>query len=1629
MSTVNKSRSPYFDDYNRDKGFHEILYTPAKAVQVRELNQIQSMFNEQIQRFGDHVFEDGSVVIPGETNYDLELKYVRVSINNYSNVVNQLGSTNINLVGTSGITANVKLFTVPESPDVSTFYVEYINSSTGGDQAVFADSETLNVFAGNTQITTASVITTGLGSKFTMESGVYYIKGKFVLVPLETIILDKYNSAPSKVVCIEYKETIVTENEDTTLFDNAQGTPNFTAPGAHRLKIDTKLAVFDVADEDSIGDNFVQIFKIVEGQVQETYRGPNYSVLGDVIAQRTYEESGDYTVKSFNIGFSDHQSVFNTVDTTKFAIQLDPGIAYVRGYRVETSSKTNIKADKARDTGIINNSSISAALGYYIEVNNLTALPSVSTLQPVSLKNIGGTEIGTARVRFIAEPIAGTYRLYLFDVKDVTGLRTTTFISSVATIDSNTTVTFTCDVIDPVIKEASFNSLVFPMNIDFVKTLKVNSGQSDTSYSSVKQVIGTTDTSGIITISSNTNEVFVAQDSRYAFGSYTDNNTFLNVSSNYTLAGAPTGSVITINLGIGNASRPVRLNLQIAKEEVIQKIKTTIQIPVTGSLSAGILSLGKADVYKIISVVDNASNDITSLFTLVENKTQSFYDVSYITTTSTVSNPITVTFDYFSHSSGDYFGPDSYVDVTYENIPSENGLRLSDLLDFRPRINDAGTGFTGTGASTGNIPTPFTVVRTDLEHYLKRIDKLFVDSRGVFGISKGVPALDPFAPSNPSDAMVLYTLYVPPYTFNISDVQAERVNNRRYTMKDIGNIESRLSNVEYYVTLNLLEQEAESIQVADPLTGLNRFKNGFFTDQFIDHGTADFAWPGYHVAISDEDAELRPEFSLNAIDLEYNSFESSGIVVNDNIATLPFTEVSYVRQNQRSTTLNVNPYAVYRWTGSLKLNPSMDSWIDTNYADPEVIYRVFNNGNLTQSWNSWSLNWTGASNTQSRDFSRTSAPHSVWGRGAFRRQVDTFRTTTTTRTNIDVVNDRIIDSSVIPFMRTIDVELTGKGNRPNSRLYLFFDNTDINNFVKPDGGSFGDPVYSSVDGDFNATFRIPNTEITKFRTGEKTVVATDEVDNEQQLSTSYAQSLFTSTGLRQIKRQTIVATRSVNTNTNLVRRVWNDPLAQSFLIERNGGAFVTKINAFFSTKDTNVPIVVQIREMENGFPTQNIIPGGEKLLNPSEVNVSNDGSIATVFQFDHPVYLTDGTEYCFVLSSNSNTYNAHIATMGEQDRGTGRFIVRQPYAGVLFKSQNNSTWTEDQQSDLQFEIFVASFQTGVVGTLITDNKDFNNIFLGVNPIETTNASSEVIINRKNHNYIIGTTVSVSNATGANNIGAVDLNKDHVVLEVVSPNQIKIDVGINANATGTIGGASVEISNTIQASVLNPNIPVIDLPNTSMALSVRGTTGQSIDGNETAYIVQTDYSPIDNQVVNELTAPFIITNRNDETVNLSSNRSFKLKAEMFTSNPNVSPVFDLSGASIIAPCTQVTKKDTVLADGSNNWANYRSRVNPLSAPADLVKVYLDVKTIISSNVILSIRVSNSEEEMNDAPWTVIPNITTDVPVDGNSFYEYSYEKSGLTEFVFYQVMIQLKSSSCAVFPTCKRLRVIALSDFT
>ena len=169
---------------------------------------------------------------------------------------------------------------------------------------------------------------------------------------------------------------------------------------------------------------------------------------------------------------------------------------------------------------------------------------------------------------------------------------------------------------------------------------------------------------------------------------------------------------------------------------------------------------------------------------------------------------------------------------------------------------------------------------------------------------------------------------------------------------------------------------------------------------------------------------------------------------------------------------------------------------------------------------------------------------------------------------------------------------------------------------------------------------------------------------------------------------------------------WYDPLAQTFLIaptQYPQGIFIEKLRVCFKTKDADAPVTLQLRPTVNGYPSSTVIyPYGTVTLTPDKVNVTDFPDLDnptkyTDFIFDTPIYMLPG-EHSFVLVSNSNGYEAYVAEVGKLDLVSGLQISEQPYGGSLFKSQNGSTWTADENMDMTFRIFRKVFDTSVTAT-------------------------------------------------------------------------------------------------------------------------------------------------------------------------------------------------------------------------------------------------------------------------------------------------------------------------------------------
>ena len=994
---------------------------------------------------------------------------------------------------------------------------------------------------------------------------------------------------------------------------------------------------------------------------------------------------------------------------------------------------------------------------------------------------------------------------------------------------------------------------------------------------------------------------------------------------------------------------------------------------------------------------------VTNNFTLDSGQRDNFYDIGRIVRKGNVPAPVgklLVVFDYFTHSTGDFFTVDSYATIPYKEIPTYSATRvdpevaepsgeydLRDTVDFRPRVADAtisntnvsltspaqvytadkvtSTSFTfesrdfeGSGGSVTNIPKDGSNFGYDFEFYLPRIDALYLTSNGQFIVSKGTPSENPSDPPVIQEAMLIAEIALNAYIISLDDAQLLIKDNPKYSMSDIAKLESRIDNMEYYTVLNLLEKDAESLQIQDA-NGLDRFKSGFLVDNFAGHATGDVKHPDYRVAVDMQAGELRPKYFMkNVLMNEDNTNEtdraSSNYQKTGSILTLPYEHKVTAEQPYATRVENLNPVLNFSWAGDMRLTPEGDEWFETRRLPDLIVNRegnfdsvlAANRNAIGTVWNAWQTQWSGVTATSSTRFRERS-----WARARprvpFRPIIErTTSTTTTSSTRSGITTsvvprisqesrgDRVVSRAIVPFIRARNVHFEATGMKPLTQVYPFFDKRSVAKYVFPTGGGVkgkvsdlvtsligswssiskiefdfqkigGDPLIATVsyrtqtrgayipintqqypgstrsivtesglnltpnsngvvgirgfftdinnalgtddrlydvriydqdgsliprtlyqiesnkrftnigraiDGSTNSFaffntsrfsrrdkqceitirvidgaktllpstgrlkrydylradetslvtdaagsiegyFAIPDARTRnnpRFRTGERVFRLTSSPTNTKSPEPeTFAQATYTATGEIRSTRETIVRTRNgrvVTRNVNQTRTSsntetrdaivgWWDPVAQSFMPQVEGGEYITKIDVFFSQVDDNIPVTCQIREMNTGYPTTKVLPFASKTLLPEECAVSSDATAATTFTFDEPVYVKNGVEVAIVLQTDSPDYLVWISRMGEKDVGGKRLVSEQPYLGVLFKSQNNSTWTAYDMEDLKFKIYRAKFDTTKTGTVKFVNDVVETADLETDPIRSYNGVTKVkVLHRDHHMY-------------------------------------------------------------------------------------------------------------------------------------------------------------------------------------------------------------------------------------------------------------------------------------------------------
>jgi len=473
---TNLNINPYYDDFDSEKNFYKVLFKPGFPVQSRELTTLQSILQNQVEDFGSHIFKEGSVVIPGGITYDNEFYSVKINPTQFGTDVsvyieNFVGKT---VTGqSSGNTAKIQKVVFPDESDeleYITLYVKYLGSDNNFEYSQFEDGELLfaneNVTYGNTTISGgtsfASLIAssaTSVGSASFINDGVYFIRGYFVNVSSQNIILDYYTNTPSYRVGLKIKESLVTAKDDESLYDNAKGFTNFAAPGADRLKIELTL---DKKTLDDTNDtDFVELLRVKNGKIEKITTKTNYNLIRDYIAERTYDESGDYTTVPFELNVENslndrlgNDGVFFPGELTEqgnipsndlACLKISPGKAYVRGYDIEKTGNTILDFDKSRDTETISNVTVPFEMGNVLRVNNVSNTPKIR--QTINLYS----QLGSTDVQI------GEARVYSFNLKDAPySDNTTNWDLRLYDIQTYTKVTLNQAVTSSEIKESFF---------------------------------------------------------------------------------------------------------------------------------------------------------------------------------------------------------------------------------------------------------------------------------------------------------------------------------------------------------------------------------------------------------------------------------------------------------------------------------------------------------------------------------------------------------------------------------------------------------------------------------------------------------------------------------------------------------------------------------------------------------------------------------------------------------------------------------------------------------------------------------------------------------------------------------------------------------------------------------------------------------------------------------------------------------------------------------------------------------------------------------------------------------------------------------------------------------------------
>jgi hypothetical protein len=1171
------------------------------------------------------------------------------------------------------------------------------------------------------------------GTTYSFSSGVVYVQGQYLVVPSGTATV---TASGSSWVGITVTPQVITPDDDLYIRNQDEEVDlEYCQPGADRLVWNFAWTV------DQPGQ--INVREFLNGAPKVKTMPIERTVLERTLAEQLNDVAGSFCVRPFQMKADDHPT-----DDTQMRIWIGPGRAYPEGFPVETYDRRWVDIPKARTTMTRQNSTtgdfyapgatvIGTVEGPYV-VDGLSVKFKVGdgNSHTVALTGSGISASGVATQiedAINAYPSAEADDLieciyYQGHLAMQTAPDKSLTIQSVSS-DAYSVLGLSTGTTEP------GGQRIYPLNDNFVKEV------SDVSYPViiVEQVthngntnIDELDNANVSHIYGASSSLADCHDGKYNWHlgvDFTQNQDSIDFAS---LGGSNPNAGATIYVKYKfnyNATLGARQLIQVVDAQVVKGEEggsdnivftgaTSVTKVIDGSAVAG-LSGEVSDVVSILRVNNTTgqTTDDYGQYMLAKNSTALLHATSQIDWSSATTQPVTSSTYYVSFTAwyhvteGDFVAANSFDMYNYiemaPDISSEYNLR--DCMDFR---------------TAGVIPADGFSPTIDYDFYLGRYDKISIDPEGNFNLMSGTPAVHPVVPRDQGGALTLSLLAVAPYTYGIWDVSLRSVEPLRITQAGIHELQRRIERLEYWQTVNDLEN---SVAYSASAAG----SRGIFTDALTGFGRTDIAFDkngiDFSAAIDTTENCVRLPVSQSGTLLESDVENSVGVRRLGNSIMLDFQPEVLESQPLATTTININPDDIVSFAnGNLSISPEIDVFMDTEQM-PDLNVDYDNNmtsllNNLLPekfnqvSWNAWQSNVPhAAEGAQMAEETGGWDPTAQFAGGAVTAEYiashpsahwtnqigEIWRTGTKQSLQPDrqVVDlgDRVVDMTMVPMMRTkmpdgsdFEITLNATNLIPNGNYAVEISGIQVNAVAtgtSEQGTAFQNKttIKANMAGSFTAKFAMPS----NIPAGQQTIKVYYTAD----ANLSSALHSFFSSGFKSTKQSTTLGFTSPTLRTDTVEEreqlfTYFDPLAQTFIVQRSN-TYIAGVGIFFATKSENIPVTCEIRYVSNGYPTRKVI--ASKTLTPDEITCSDDGSIETIFWFEDVCgYQPD--EYCMVLTTNCTDYNVWMAELGKIDIQSQTMVMKQPAGGVLFHSPNASTWEAMTKSDLTYKLYQSNFR-------------------------------------------------------------------------------------------------------------------------------------------------------------------------------------------------------------------------------------------------------------------------------------------------------------------------------------------------